>query len=37
MHRIMETAVRGLEKVTSVALLAGLTANLLQHAAKLLA
>ena len=36
-HGVTQVLVRGLEKVTSVALLAGLAANLLQHAAKLLA
>ena len=36
-HGVSQLLVRGLEKVTSVALLAGLAANLLQHAAKLLA
>ncbi|MDP9000712.1 MAG: transposase [Myxococcota bacterium] len=36
-HGVSQLLVRGVEKVTSVALLAGLAANLLQHAAKLLA
>ena len=36
-HGVSQLLVRGLEKVTSVALLAGPAANLLQHAAKLLA
>ena len=36
-HGLAQLLVRGLEKVTCVALLAGLAANLLQHAAKLLA
>ena len=36
-HGVAHVLVRGLTKVTSVALLAGLAANLLQHAARLLA
>lgn len=35
-HGVAQVLLRGLEKVTCVALLAGLTANLLQHAAQLL-
>jgi hypothetical protein len=35
-HGVAQVLVRGLEKVTCVALLAGLAANLVQHAAKLL-
>ena len=35
-HGVAQLLVRGLEKVTSVALLAGLAANLLQHATRLI-
>ena len=36
-HGVTQVLVRGLTKVTSVALIAGLAANLLQHATRLLA
>ena len=35
-HGVTQVLVRGLAKVTSVALLAGLAANLLQHATRLI-
>ena len=35
-HGVAQVLLRGIEKVTCVALLAGLAANLVQHAAKLL-
>jgi len=35
-HGVAQVLIRGLENVTAVALLAGLAANLIQHAAKLL-